>query len=85
MEGLLPEETRWRADKIGFATPEKHWILLHKDYFLKEIVNTLEDICDIDKFRTNWEEIVSMQPANSITPLWRFINLAIWRRVYNIQ
>jgi asparagine synthase (glutamine-hydrolysing) len=37
MQGILPEEVRQRRDKMGFVTPEKHWLNAELGELLNEI------------------------------------------------
>jgi asparagine synthase (glutamine-hydrolysing) len=81
-EGLLPEEIRLRKDKIGFATPEYDWLNEMKGNFRAYITDDLEHFLDVAKIRTDWDQLVGKQTQTGITELWRFINFAVWKKVY---
>ena len=83
-EGILPEEIRLRKDKIGFATPESDWLNERKDVFKNYITSEMSEFLDVQKMRQDWDMLIHSQVKDGITTLWRFINLAVWRKVYNL-
>jgi asparagine synthase (glutamine-hydrolysing) len=78
----VPEEIVWRKDKVGFATPEKHWLRqwlemdrawlfepwLSQDYLSKEVV------------KGRIEEWI--QNGGRMPPVWRWVNLELWLRAW---
>jgi asparagine synthase (glutamine-hydrolysing) len=81
-EGVLPEGIRRRKDKIGFATPEYSWLNQMKEVFKSYITNDISEFIDVKKMQEDWDKLTQGQAQSGITNLWRFINLAIWRKVY---
>jgi len=81
-KGILHEEIRLRKDKIGFATPEYNWLNENKEVFRSYITNDLGEFFKVDKIRRDWNILTKRQSKSDITSLWKFINLAIWRKVY---
>src|SRR5207249_9716884 len=83
MEGILPEEVRWRVDKMGFVTPEDQWLRTS----LRELVrDTLSDA------RTRMRGYLNVKAAqrafeshlagrtNIGTTIWRWLNVELWCR-----
>lgn len=79
MNGSL---TRLRKDKIGFATPEYHWLNEKKDEFRTYMTHAMGEFLDVERMGRDWDGLLERQSQNGITTLWRFINLGIWRKVY---
>ena len=84
VRGLLPEEIRRRKDKIAFATPEYQWLNLKKDETRELLNNDLDDFMDTGRLKLDWENLNLSQPKSGETHLWRFINFALWKRVYGL-
>jgi asparagine synthase (glutamine-hydrolysing) len=82
MEDLLPEEVFRRRDKIGFATPERHWLAENGGHLLQYLSDDLMPYIDVASLRRDWCEMLARQNKSGITRIWPFINLAIWMRVY---
>lgn len=82
--GLLPEEIRLRKDKIGFATPEYRWLNETKDVLRNYITAGVGEFIDADKMTRDWDRLMKNQSRNGITNLWRFINFAVWVKVYGM-
>ena len=81
-EGVLPEEIRLRRDKIGFATPEYSWLNEVRDRLRVYFTNDLSDFLNIRKIGKDWDILVGNQPPSQTTGLWRFINFAVWNKIY---
>ena len=80
-KGILPEEIRLRKDKIGFATPEYSWLNENSEALKEFITSDMKEFLNVKKMQKDWHELVTMQSQTDITTLWRFINLAVWRKV----
>lgn len=85
MKDLLPNEIYNRTDKIGFATPEKKWMQELKPYF-KEIISQQknDEYVNWEEFYQNFDAIYDNALNTSTLRLWRFINFALWRKVYQV-
>ena len=81
---LLPEQIRLRKDKIGFATPESDWLNERKDVFKNYITGEMSEFLDVQEMRQDWDKLIQSQLKDGITTLWRFINLAVWKKVYHL-
>ena len=78
MRGIVPDEILDRADKIGFATPEKLW-LTKMDLWVKNILQSSSwiDIFEHKELEKEWERVVSGEVAFDFK-CWRWINLICW-------
>lgn len=84
MKGIVPEKILTRTDKVGFATPEYYWLNDIKDNLKDYFTKDLNDYMDINKILNEWDLIFTKQKKTGITNFWRFINFAMWKKVYNI-
>jgi len=83
MEGILPEEVRWRADKMGFVTPEDQWLRTS----LRELVrDTLADArtrvrgyLNVEAAQRAFESHVAGR-TNIGNTIWRWLNVELWCR-----
>lgn len=83
MEGIVPNEIVWRKDKVGFETPEAHW--------LRQWVNSEPNLFDensasraylnVPVIRSRLNELAAS--SSYVGPLWRLINLEHWLRVWS--
>jgi asparagine synthase (glutamine-hydrolysing) len=85
MDGLLPDEIRWRTDKMGFVTPEDIWFRTSWREMAREI------LCDR---RTRERGYVNCAAAfkefeahaagqrNISFTIWRWLNLELWSRTF---
>jgi asparagine synthase (glutamine-hydrolysing) len=83
MEGILPDEVRWRKDKMGFVTPEDQW-------FRASLREPARDILSDARTRTrgylNVDAALRALDAhvaghtNISNTVWRWLNLELWCR-----
>lgn len=76
----IPKKIVWKKDKVGFSVPKDNWINNHSEYYEQRIFNNsaIEQIFDIDKLRTGWNQI-------EINQKWRIINFAIWSELFDLK
>lgn len=84
MEGIVPGEISRRRDKIGFATPEHEWLRGSKDVLKEYVDRGIDDFIDTGKVLKDWESLIAERPGSTLTKIWRFINLGVWRKVYKV-
>lgn len=84
ISGVIPEKIRRRARKMGFATPERHWQQKVLQPLIKEALaeNRLHPFIIPDKAEAylNWLEthqILNFAP-------WRWLNLSLWLKAYDL-
>ncbi|MGH7228954.1 MAG: asparagine synthase (glutamine-hydrolyzing) [Nitrospiraceae bacterium] len=83
MEGILPEEVRWRVDKMGFVTPEDQWLRTS----LRDLVrDTLSDTrtrmrgyLNVKRAQRAFESHVAGR-TNIGNTIWRWLNVELWCR-----
>ena len=88
MHGIIPQPILNRQDKIGFATPEKHWLtILHpwlKNSLGSYCFSSLIPFFDREEFMSYSERV--LDGRSSFDPkIWRIINLIKWAEVHNIS
>lgn len=82
MKNVVPTEIIYRTSKIGFATPEKEWLIEKKDLFvdlLKKNKPILEKYFDLQNVLADFEN-------NSIFNIkflpWKIINFVLWSKIF---
>lgn len=83
MEGTVPDPIRKRTDKVGFATPEHGWLSAMKHDLEHYLSPVLGEWVDIQALQRDLNEMVARKSKVGITPIWRFLNLGIWCKVFN--
>jgi len=83
MKCVLPEDIRWRQDKLGFPTPQQHWLsqnksnirglFSHRDCMCSGYINTTRIGGDLDAL---------LQSDASAAAFWRIINLELWMKAF---
>ena len=82
---LVPKKIIERKDKIGFATPETEWFKELKPYFKKIIFEQENDeFVNWKGVQDNFEEIYQHAINTNTQRLWRLINFALWRKIYQV-
>jgi asparagine synthase (glutamine-hydrolysing) len=81
-KGILPEEIRTRTDKIGFTAPKYLWLKGSKDVMKEYLTYDLSAFFNARKILDNWDVLVDDRSGDDITNIWRFINLAVWKKLY---
>ncbi len=82
---MIPKEIYERKDKIGFATPEKEWLKELKPVF-KEIIDEQknDEFVDWKGIQENFDSIYNNALKTNTQRIWRLINFAIWKKVYQV-
>lgn len=83
--GIVPDDIRWRRDKLGFVSPEGIWLEQIKKPLLDYLTDELKDFIRIDDLRAQWDKVTSNQSRSGITNLWRLINFMVWKKVYQLK
>lgn len=83
MEGILPEEIRWRVDKMGFVTPEDEWFRTALRDVMREVLTDprtrARGYLNVDVALQEFEAHVAGRKTLGFT-LWRWLNLELWCR-----
>jgi len=85
MKNILPKEIVQRKNKLGFDTPEKKWFN-HLEPQLREIVSTQQQDGFIkwEELNKNWDQLFKEAMNTSTIRLWRLINFALWKKVFQV-
>jgi asparagine synthase (glutamine-hydrolysing) len=85
MKDILPKEIYNRTDKLGFATPQTEWFKELKPYFKTIIGNQKTDeFVDWEDLNANFDTVFHHAVNTDTKRLWRLINFALWRKVYQV-
>ena len=84
MKDVLPEAIYARKDKLGFATPEKHWLHHNKDFFKKYITTDLEQFFDVKLILKEWDSQLTNIPSHATNRMYRIIQFAAWKKIFNL-
>lgn len=83
MEGILPEEVRWRVDKMGFVTPEDQWFRTSLRDITREILTDsrtrARGYLNVEAALQEFDAHVAGRKNLTFT-LWRWLNLELWCR-----
>ena len=87
MRGLVPQAILARRDKIGFATPERQWLLILRPW-VDNVLNSdaAENTAplDIRAVRRAWRKM-SCDGRRFDPTIWRAVNLIRWGQCYNVS
>jgi asparagine synthase (glutamine-hydrolysing) len=86
MNGKMPDNIVWRRDKKGFPTPERKWMKLLKEDFIKVVNESKDDLSsyfNTDLILNNYDRIISDQEIKSHF-LWKIYNFAKWKKMYGV-
>ena len=81
---FLPAEIYNRKDKIGYASPEKNWLLQHAEHWKTYLTDDMNEFYDVAYLKKNWTNIIQKIPVGETHKIWRMLNLAIWRSVFKL-
>jgi asparagine synthase (glutamine-hydrolysing) len=87
MRGLVPDAILDRRDKIGFATPERHWLptlLPWVDKVLQSEVAHAMPALRLDVVRQQWQAIVAGRRSSDFR-VWRWLNIICWAQRFQVS
>ena len=86
-KGVIPEEIRWRTDKVGYAAPLDIWMRRDLKGWTEERIydSQLLDMPDYDRttIESLWKDHQN-EKANNSWALWRWVSLSEWLDLKNI-
>jgi asparagine synthase (glutamine-hydrolysing) len=86
MKEFLPNEVYVRKDKMGYATPNNHFIYEIKDqvrdYFSQPV---LEDFINTKKLLSQYETFFDARDKAENGRLFKFISFAVWMKVFEMK
>jgi asparagine synthase (glutamine-hydrolysing) len=88
MTGIIPDSVRNRKDKMGFVTPECHWMreTLYNTFKseLQEAITTLELWLHPQLINQIFADTIAGKRLFNAT-IWRVINFSRWVKVFNVK
>ena len=87
MRGIVPDCILDRRDKVGFATPEKAWLLRGQDWVQKMLSCEAADsipFLDMKLIRGEWDAVRQGRKPFDLH-VWRWVNLIQWTQQFGIQ
>jgi asparagine synthase (glutamine-hydrolysing) len=87
MRGVVPDRVLDRRDKVGFATPEKAWLLALRPWI--ETVLSSEALSSVPalnprKVRNEWAAIAKGRQEFD-SRVWRWCNLIVWSKLMRVS
>ena len=80
----LPEAIYNRTDKIGFSPPEQQWLVQLLPQIEPYLRDALGDFMDTETLIKNWNTIANHTLGGDTRRLWRILNFAVWRKVFDM-
>ena len=77
---FLPADIYNRTDKIGYASPEKQWLLQHAEHWKALLTDDMNEFYDVAYLRKNWQTMVENTAVGETHKIWRLLNLSIWKQ-----
>ena len=89
MKGILPDNVRTRADKMGFATPLDLWFRTSLKDKVRDIINSdsfrgrpyFDHARAMEKFNA-FMQVKALPADNSHFTIWSWVNLELWLRKF---
>ena len=81
MVGIVPDEIRWRKQKLGFYVPEREWL----NEIGNEIKEQIHQLKDLDNFInkhsliTKWEDLYRSDNVHFQQFAFRYYSYLVWR------
>ena len=85
MNGILPNEIAARPDKLGFQPPEVLWLNEAKAELKSYITPDLARFIKVKELLARWDENFSRMAVNGPSRMWRIINFAVWKKVFQLN
>lgn len=83
MRGIVPDDVLDRKDKIGFATPEKDWLMAMSSIIRKWLIEPMDlPFIDQSKMLHDFDRIVAGK-AHFSWQVWRWVNFCRWHSQLN--
>lgn len=87
LRGVLPERIRTRMSKLGFATPEEHWVCRDQPDRFRRAVADAVSVCGgllTPAARDFAEEVIASRRPFDFS-IWRMISFARWVDVFSVR
>jgi asparagine synthase (glutamine-hydrolysing) len=87
MRGIVPSAILDRRDKIGFATPEKDWLLALRPWVRRVLASEAAEkvqVLNVKEVQREWEGI-SQGDKPFDSRVWRWVNLIVWSQKFSVR
>lgn len=87
LRGILPEEIRTRADKVGFEVPQETWLANEHqqiDKLLQSDIARSIKLFDYSKLMARWRAIDRPRHPD-FKYVWRWVGLVVWSQTFGIE
>ncbi|MBD2297077.1 asparagine synthase (glutamine-hydrolyzing) [Nostoc sp. FACHB-190] len=87
MRGIVPDTILDRKDKIGFATPEKHWLKILRpwvDDVLNSEMATQIPALNVQQMKEEFQKVLEGN-SNFDFRIWRWVNLIRWAESFSVN
>jgi asparagine synthase (glutamine-hydrolysing) len=82
--GLVPDEIRWRRDKMGFLTPAGQWLVEKRSVILEFMHSTrIRSLIDVEKYGKLIGTDLN-QPTH-VSEAWKLFIMAKWLEVFDVS
>jgi asparagine synthase (glutamine-hydrolysing) len=87
MRGIVPEPILNRQDKIGFATPEQHWLVALRPWAAKVLQSEMArsfPALHLKVVQQQWQEVSTGRRAFDFR-VWRWLNAICWAQRFQVS
>ena len=84
MRGVIPEETRTRRDKLGFATPSKRWMDELWPRLAASVASEMEDLLVPSSGAGDLWQRLSACGSPGTEMMWRIVSFSVWRNAFKL-
>jgi asparagine synthase (glutamine-hydrolysing) len=86
MQKILPQEICWRKDKLGFQTPNNHWLREIADEMKPLILEHLPtEIFDLKKISKEYDSYFKPQHNHDDASVFKFHSFAMWMKMFQMN
>ena len=86
MRGIVPDSILDRRDKIGFATPEKHWLIKLRPWVDRVLTSETArqiQVIQLKAVQREWEAILDDRISFDWR-VWRWLNIILWAEKFHV-
>ena len=87
MRGIVPAAILERRDKIGFATPERQWLVALRPWVEETLHGEMAaqiPLLNLQMVKRKWEDILANRQGFDFT-VWRWINVIRWAQHFRVS
>jgi len=82
--GLVPDEIRWRRDKMGFLTPAGRWLVEKRNDILEFMHSSrIRSLIDVESYNRLIGQ--DMNQPTHVSEAWKLFIFAKWLEIYDVS